>query len=42
MPYAKPLLNAIVHRDYDYSGSILINIFDDRMEFVSIGGLVKG
>ena len=28
------LLNAIVHRDYDYSGSIIINIFDDRIEFV--------
>ncbi|MCC8073873.1 MAG: putative DNA binding domain-containing protein [Clostridiales bacterium] len=36
------LLNAVVHRDYDYSGSILINIFTDRIEFVSIGGLVKG
>ncbi len=36
------LLNAIVHRDYDYSGSTLINIYDDRIEFVSIGGLVKG
>jgi len=36
------LLNSIVHRDYDYSGSILINIFTDRMEFVSIGGLVRG
>lgn len=36
------LLNAVVHRDYDYSGSIIINIYDDRMEFISIGGLVKG
>ena len=36
------LLNTIVHRDYAYSGSTLINIFDDRMEFVSLGGLVKG
>lgn len=36
------LLNTIVHRDYDYTGSILINIFDDRIEFVSIGSLVKG
>lgn len=36
------LLNTIVHRDYDYSGSTLINIYDDRMEFVSIGELVKG
>ena len=45
--YPKPalreaLLNAVVHRDYDYSGSILINIYDDRMEFISLGGLVKG
>ena len=36
------LLNAIVHRDYAFSSSILINIFDDRMEFISVGGLVKG
>lgn len=36
------LLNAVIHRDYDYSGSIIINVYDDRIEFVSIGGLVKG
>ncbi|NJD02807.1 MAG: AAA family ATPase [Ruminiclostridium sp.] len=36
------LLNAIVHRDYSFSAGILISIFDDRIEFVSIGGLVKG
>jgi ATP-dependent DNA helicase RecG len=36
------LLNAIVHRDYSYSNSILIRIFDDRIEFVSPGGLPKG
>lgn len=36
------LLNAVVHRDYAFSGSILISIFDDRMEIVSIGELVKG
>ena len=36
------LINAIVHRDYDYSGSIIVNIFDDRIEIVSLGGLVKG
>ena len=36
------LLNTIVHRDYNYSGSTIINIFSDRIEFVSIGGLVKG
>ena len=32
----------MVHRDYDYSGSIIINIYDDRIEFISLGGLVKG
>ena len=36
------LLNAIVHRDYSFSGSTLISIFDNRIEFVTIGGLVKG
>lgn len=36
------LLNVIVHRDYTFSGSTLISIFDDRLEFVSLGGLVKG
>lgn len=36
------LLNAVVHRDYSYSGSTLISIFDDRMEFVTLGGLLKG
>lgn len=36
------LLNTIVHRDYNYSGSTIINVFSNRIEFVSIGGLVKG
>lgn len=36
------LLNSIVHRDYSFSGSNLINIYDDRIEFVSLGGLVAG
>ncbi len=36
------LLNAIVHRDYSFSGSIIININDSEMEFISIGGLVSG
>lgn len=36
------LLNAIVHKDYAFSGSTLISIFDDRIEFVTIGGLVRG
>ena len=36
------LLNALVHRDYSFSSSILISVFDDRIEFVSIGGLPRG
>lgn len=36
------LLNAVVHRDYSYSGSILISVFGNRIEFVSLGGLPKG
>jgi len=36
------LINALVHRDYAFSSSTLISIFDDRIEFVSIGGLPKG
>lgn len=36
------LLNALVHRDYSFSGSIIINVFDDKIEFVSLGGLVGG
>lgn len=36
------LLNALVHRDYSFSGSIIVNIFDDRIEFVSLGGLING
>jgi len=36
------LLNAVVHRDYGFSANILISIFDDRIEIVSVGGLIKG
>ena len=36
------LLNALAHRDYSFRDSTLISIFNDRIEFVSIGGLVKG
>lgn len=36
------LLNAIVHRDYSFSAATLISIFEDRIEFVTVGGLVKG
>ncbi len=36
------LLNALVHRDYSFSASTLISIFDDRIEIVTIGGLLRG
>ncbi len=36
------LLNAITHRDYSLNGSILISIYKNRIEYVSIGGLVSG
>lgn len=36
------LLNAIVHRDYGFSGSIIINVNDKKIEFISIGGLLPG
>lgn len=36
------LLNAIVHRDYSFSGSIIINVNNTETEFISIGGLVPG
>ncbi len=36
------LLNAIVHRDYGYSGSIIINVGESEIEFISIGGLLPG
>lgn len=36
------LLNAIVHRDYGFSGSIIINVNRNETEFISLGGLLPG
>lgn len=36
------LLNTIVHRDYSITASTLIKIFTDRIEYISIGGLMPG
>lgn len=36
------LLNLLVHRDYSFSASAFISIYADRIEFVSIGGLMPG
>ncbi len=36
------LLNAVIHRDYSLNGNILISVYKNRIEYVSIGGLVSG
>lgn len=36
------LLNSIIHRDYLFSGSTIINLYADHIDFVSLGGLVRG
>ncbi|OZG60440.1 Crp/Fnr family transcriptional regulator [Bifidobacterium myosotis] len=36
------LVNALEHRDYSYSGPTLINVFDSRLEIISLGGLTDG
>lgn len=35
-------MNAIIHRNYNFTGSILISVFDDRIEVNSLGGLMLG
>ncbi|MCH4209324.1 ATP-binding protein [Bifidobacterium sp.] len=35
------LSNALLHRDYGYSGPTLVNVFANRIEIVSLGGLVQ-
>ena len=34
------LINAIVHRDYDYKGDTIFRIFKDKIEIISLGGLI--
>ena len=36
------LINALIHRDYSFSGSIIINVNNSRIEFISLGGLLPG
>lgn len=36
------LMNSLVHRDYSFSASTLVSIYDNRIEFVSVGGLPTG
>ena len=40
--FREALVNAVIHRDYRYSGPILVSMFDQRIEVVSLGGLVEG
>jgi ATP-dependent DNA helicase RecG len=35
-------VNALIHRDYYIEGSVLISMFDDRLEFMSLGGVMPG
>lgn len=42
MAVREALLNMLIHRDYAFRASALISIFADRMEFISVGGLVSG
>ena len=36
------LLNLLVHREYSFNASTFISLYEDRLEFISIGGLVNG
>ncbi len=36
------LLNLLVHREYSFRASTFISLYTDRIEFISIGGLVSG
>jgi len=36
------LINAYIHRDYYIEGSVLVSMFDDRLEFMSVGGIMPG
>ena len=36
------LLNAVAHREYGISASTLVSVFEDRIEVLTVGGLLKG
>ena len=35
-------MNLLVHREYSFRASTFISLYADRLEFISIGGLVSG
>lgn len=42
MALREALMNHLVHRDYSFSASSSINLYEDRLEFISVGGLLTG
>lgn len=43
-PYSlrEGLLNAVIHRSYYFDSSILVTLYDNKFEIVSMGGLIDG
>jgi ATP-dependent DNA helicase RecG len=40
--FREAYINALIHRDYYIEGSVLVSMFDDRVEFMSLGGIMSG
>lgn len=40
--FREAYINALIHRDYYIEGSVLVSMFDDRVDFLSLGGLMPG
>lgn len=36
------LLNAVIHRSYYFVNSTMVNLYDDKFEILSMGGLIEG
>ncbi len=36
------LLNSVIHRNYFFHSSIMVSLYDDKFEIVSMGGLIDG
>lgn len=42
VPLREALINAVVHNDFSHEIPPVFEIFSDRMEFTSYGGLIQG
>jgi ATP-dependent DNA helicase RecG len=40
--FREAILNSVTHRNYNIGGSILVSMFSDRTEILSLGGLLPG